>query len=50
MQKKRTDLFPRTKLEDVAGCLKWKGKPKTIAEMKDAIRREVICRHKEGRY
>jgi AbrB family looped-hinge helix DNA binding protein len=29
--------FPETKLEDVAGCLQYKGKPKTIEEMNEAI-------------
>jgi hypothetical protein len=29
--------FPETKLEDVAGCLHYKGKPKTIEEMNEAI-------------
>lgn len=29
--------FPETKLDDVAGCLKYKGKAKTIEEMNQAI-------------
>lgn len=29
--------FPETKLEDVAGCLAYTGKPKTIEEMNAAI-------------
>ena len=33
--------FPATRLEDGAGCLGYKGKAKTLAEMDAAIRREV---------
>ena len=33
--------FAGTKLEDVAGCLKYKGKPKSIDELEDAIRQGV---------
>ncbi|WP_375539900.1 hypothetical protein [Sphaerospermopsis sp. LEGE 08334] len=29
--------FPVTKLEDVAGCLKYDGKPATLEDMEDAI-------------
>jgi AbrB family looped-hinge helix DNA binding protein len=39
-----------TRLEDVAGCLPYKGKPKTIAEMEAAIETEVRERHDRGRY
>ena len=42
--------FPIVKLEDVAGCLRSKRKPKTIARMADAIQHEVIRRHDRGRY
>jgi AbrB family looped-hinge helix DNA binding protein len=42
--------FPRTRLEDVAGCLKWSGKPKTILQMNRATAREVRRRHDRGRY
>ncbi|WP_341526345.1 AbrB/MazE/SpoVT family DNA-binding domain-containing protein [Nostoc sp. UHCC 0302] len=31
-------LFPETSLDDVAGCLKYQGKPKTLEDMEDAIR------------
>ncbi|MEH1917476.1 AbrB/MazE/SpoVT family DNA-binding domain-containing protein [Nostoc sp.] len=31
-------LFPETKLDDVAGCLKYQGKPKTLEDMDNAIR------------
>ncbi|MCP4698949.1 MAG: DUF2281 domain-containing protein [Gammaproteobacteria bacterium] len=30
-------LFPPTKLEDVAGCLRYKGKAKSVEEMDAAI-------------
>jgi AbrB family looped-hinge helix DNA binding protein len=42
--------LPETQLRDVAGCLRHKGKPKTIAQMRDAIAREVTRRHGRGRY
>jgi len=42
--------FPRTSLKEVAGCLRYKGKPKTVAQMHAAIEREVIHRHDRGRY
>ena len=29
--------FSETKLEDVAGCLKYQGKPKSIDDLEDAI-------------
>lgn len=29
--------FPVTKLEDVAGCLKYDGEPATLEDMEDAI-------------
>jgi len=43
-------LFPPTRLEDVVGCLKYKGKPKTIAQMDAAIARAVKQRHDRSRY
>jgi AbrB family looped-hinge helix DNA binding protein len=42
--------FPRTTIEDVAGCLKYKGKRKTLAEMERAIALQVKRRHERGRY
>jgi AbrB family looped-hinge helix DNA binding protein len=33
--------FRETTLEDVAGCLKYTGKPKSIDELEDAIRQGV---------
>jgi AbrB family looped-hinge helix DNA binding protein len=45
-----TARFPRTTLADVAGCLRYKGRPKSIAQMDAAIAREVKRRHDRGRY
>ena len=42
--------FPRTTLDEVAGSLPYKGKPKTLAQMRAAVKREVIRRHDRGRY
>jgi AbrB family looped-hinge helix DNA binding protein len=42
--------FPDTDLEEVAGCLRSKGKLRTPAQMRAAIRREVVRRHDRGRY
>ena len=42
--------FPATSLDQVAGCLQWSRKPKTPAQMRTAISREVIRRHDRGRY
>ena len=42
--------FPETSLDDVAGCLRSIGKPKTLDQMKTAIAREVRRRHDRGRY
>jgi hypothetical protein len=39
LQPKKT--FPVTKLEDVAGCLKYHGEPATLEDMEDAIRQGV---------
>ena len=38
----RALIFPKTRLEDVAGSLKSSRPPKALAEMHDAIDREVI--------
>jgi len=40
--------FPRTDLDEVAGCLQSKGKLKTLARMSTAVGREVIRRHDRG--
>jgi AbrB family looped-hinge helix DNA binding protein len=42
--------FPPTKLEDLYGCLRYTGKPKTIEEMDEAIVKEVRARRARGRY
>jgi len=42
--------FPETKIEDVYGCLKFKGKPKSVEEMDKAIAKETRKRHGRGRY
>lgn len=42
--------FPPTDLKDVAGCLKFKGKPRTIEQMNTAVSREISRRHGRGRY
>jgi AbrB family looped-hinge helix DNA binding protein len=42
--------FPEADLEDVAGCLRSKRKPKTVAQMHAATEQEVIRRHDRGRY
>lgn len=34
-------LLPETKLDDVAGCLKYQGKPKTLEDMDNAIRQGI---------
>ena len=39
-----------TSLEDVVGCLGYKGKPKTISQMKRAVAREIKSRRDRGRY
>jgi AbrB family looped-hinge helix DNA binding protein len=42
--------FPPSRLEDVAGSLRYTGKAKTLAEMEEGIRTEVKRRHARGRY
>jgi AbrB family looped-hinge helix DNA binding protein len=42
--------FPRTTIEEVVGCLRFKGKAKTIAQMDKGIEREVKRRHDRSRY
>ena len=45
-----TSRFPQVDLDQVAGCLRVKGEPKTPQQMRVAIRREVMRRHDRGRY
>jgi AbrB family looped-hinge helix DNA binding protein len=42
--------FPAAELDQVAGCLRSKRKPKTAAQMRAAIASEVIGRRDRGRY
>jgi AbrB family looped-hinge helix DNA binding protein len=42
--------FPAAELDQVAGCLRSKRKPKTAAQMHAAIASEVIGRRDRGRY
>ena len=42
--------FPAARLDEVAGCLSSKRKPKTLAQMHAAIKREVVRRRDRGRY
>ncbi|HEY6447178.1 MAG TPA: AbrB/MazE/SpoVT family DNA-binding domain-containing protein [Acidobacteriaceae bacterium] len=42
--------FPPTTFEQVAGILQYKGKPKTVEEMHEAIAKGVRERHARGRY
>ena len=42
--------FPKTTLDQVVGCLRWKGKPATIAQMDASIAREVKRRHDRGQF
>jgi AbrB family looped-hinge helix DNA binding protein len=42
--------FPAVSLDEVAGCLRYEQKPKSLAEMRDAVSREVMARHGRGRY
>ncbi len=42
--------FPETSIDQVAGCLQSKGKPKTLAHMDAAIANEAGRRHDRGRY
>lgn len=37
--------FPQTTLEQVAGYLKYEGKPKSLDELEDAIRQGVMEQH-----
>jgi AbrB family looped-hinge helix DNA binding protein len=42
--------FPAIALDEVVGCLRFKGAPKTPAQMRDAIGAQVMRRHGRGRY
>jgi AbrB family looped-hinge helix DNA binding protein len=45
-----TGIFAPTRPEDVFGCLRYKGKPKSIDEMNAGISAEAKQRHARGRY
>lgn len=42
--------FPPTRVEDVLGSVKYTGKPKSLAQMKNAYKKMVRKRHASGRY
>jgi AbrB family looped-hinge helix DNA binding protein len=42
--------FPSTTFEEVEGMLQYKGKPKSLEEMDEAIAAEVKARYARGRY
>lgn len=42
--------FAPARLEDVVGCLPYKGRPKTLSQMRTAIDAGVKDRHDRGRY
>ena len=41
--------FPQTCVDDVAGCLQYTGRAKTLEDMNDAIRRGVLERVRDCR-
>ena len=43
-------LFPKTEIDQVAGCLQTKTRPKSLAQMRSAAKDQVIRRHDRGRY
>jgi AbrB family looped-hinge helix DNA binding protein len=47
---KPAPLFPPTTPEQVFGCLRYQGKPKTLQEMQAGIAEEARRRHARGRY
>lgn len=46
----KEQVVPPTTLAEVAGCLKYKGKPKPIAQMKRGAESRIRKRHDSGRY
>jgi AbrB family looped-hinge helix DNA binding protein len=42
--------FKATRLEDVAGCLKYEGPSRSIEDMDKAVDAELKTRHARGRY
>jgi len=47
---RRLQPFPGTAIDRVFGCLKYKGKRKSLAEMDGAIAKEARRRRGRGRY
>ena len=45
VQLKPVPAFPRTRIEDVAGCLVFRGRPKSLAEMDAGVMAEARRRH-----
>lgn len=43
-------VFPETRIEDVFGSAPYRGKPKSIEDMNEAIAAEARRRHASGRY
>jgi AbrB family looped-hinge helix DNA binding protein len=44
---KRAPLFPQTRIEDVFGCLRYEGPPRTLEEMDAAITAEARARARD---
>jgi hypothetical protein len=42
--------MPPSRLDDVVGFLRYKGKPKSLRQMESAIAAEVRARRSRGRY
>jgi AbrB family looped-hinge helix DNA binding protein len=42
--------FAPTRLEDFVGCLPYRGKPKTLRQMRDAVKAQAEERRGRGRY
>jgi AbrB family looped-hinge helix DNA binding protein len=47
---KPAPLFARTTPEQVFGCLRYRGEPKSLEEMQAGIAAEARLRHARGRY
>jgi AbrB family looped-hinge helix DNA binding protein len=42
--------MPPSQLDEVAGCLRYEGKPKTLRQMEAALAAEIKSRRGRGRY
>jgi AbrB family looped-hinge helix DNA binding protein len=47
---KPAPIFAPTTPEQVFGCLRYQGKPKTVRDMREGIAKEARHRHARGRY